>query len=393
LFKKTTRLIKGFFEEFRPISGEYCKSKSRQITEVIQLMLRLQFTPDEYYTYGFYKIDKDYKYMMNYLSNFYSLEYYHPALIDPYWVFILSNKLLFKIYFSSFSLPIAESYGFFDVENGYTIQGNPLSKPIELEKLLLLRKPESLVIKPVSGEKGTNITIIDKIVYEGTKVTCKSEGKKDFTVEELTANLKKNTNIFSCPGYLLEEKLRQHDLLDIMNPSSINTFRIVTFLNKNHKAEVHLAYLRLGRADSQVDNASQGGLRVSVNIEEGILGEGSFLTRFGNGRHYKHPDTNITFTGVKIPFWEESIDLCCKAAGLFPFCRSIGWDVAIAPDGPVLVEGNSKWAIEGQLHSNGYLQPHIRESLAPYNLIFPEHSLPGINVRDLFKALIRWSNS
>jgi hypothetical protein len=35
--------------------------------------------------------------------------------------------------------------------------------------------------------------------------------------------------------------------------------------------------------------------------------------------------------------------LVFRAARLFLPLRTIGWDVAIAPDGPILMEGNAYW--------------------------------------------------
>jgi hypothetical protein len=29
----------------------------------------------------------------------------------------------------------------------------------------------------------------------------------------------------------------------------------------------------------------------------------------------------------------------------FQYCRCIGWDIAITPDGPILLEGNTRWAV------------------------------------------------
>ena len=54
-----------------------------------------------------------------------------------------------------------------------------------------------------------------------------------------------------------------------------------------------------------------------------------------------HPDTGIKFKSMKIPYWEQCIDLVCTAHQKLPRIVGIGWDVAITPTGPVLVEGNN----------------------------------------------------
>jgi hypothetical protein len=61
------------------------------------------------------------------------------------------------------------------------------------------------------------------------------------------------------------------------------------------------------------------------------------------GLHRVHPRTGLAFDGFSIPWWEEACSLVRRAARLFLPLRTIGWDVALTPDGPVLVEGNNFW--------------------------------------------------
>ena len=76
----------------------------------------------------------------------------------------------------------------------------------------------------------------------------------------------------------------------------------------------------------------------------------------------QHPDTNLVFDGWKIPFYEDAVELIKKAHRLFPLLQTIGWDVAITEDGPVLVEGNHDWDIEmlQVVHQKGYAS-RVRE--------------------------------
>ena len=49
---------------------------------------------------------------------------------------------------------------------------------------------------------------------------------------------------------------------------------------------------------------------------------------------------------IPIPFYRESVDLVLKAHKLFPSFQTVGWDVAVTPDGPLLLEGNHNWDME-----------------------------------------------
>ena len=56
------------------------------------------------------------------------------------------------------------------------------------------------------------------------------------------------------------------------------------------------------------------------------------------------PGTDKKFVGFKLPHWPEVKEVALKAAGVLPWARAIGWDIAIADRGPVLIEGNAEWS-------------------------------------------------
>ena len=41
-----------------------------------------------------------------------------------------------------------------------------------------------------------------------------------------------------------------------------------------------------------------------------------------------------------IPYWKESLETCLKAAKMVDGLGYVGWDIAVTPNGPVLIEGN-----------------------------------------------------
>jgi hypothetical protein len=53
--------------------------------------------------------------------------------------------------------------------------------------------------------------------------------------------------------------------------------------------------------------------------------------------------TGADLVGVAVPLWREARALAERASRLFLPMRTIGWDVAVTPDGPVLIEGNARW--------------------------------------------------
>jgi len=47
--------------------------------------------------------------------------------------------------------------------------------------------------------------------------------------------------------------------------------------------------------------------------------------------------------GRSIPFWSQLCKYIFKAHDVCPNIRTIGWDIAITDEGPVLIEGNLGW--------------------------------------------------
>lgn len=136
---------------------------------------------------------------------------------------------------------------------------------------------------------------------------------------------------------VLEEPLAQHPDMAKLHPQSVNTMRIVT---DRVGDTVHIAYIvvKIGRGDGFCDNSGQGGVICRVDEKTGRIC--SVATDDYFNIYETHPDTGIRFEGYQLPMVQEAVDFARKAALVVPQICHVGWDVAITPDGPVLIEGN-----------------------------------------------------
>lgn len=58
-----------------------------------------------------------------------------------------------------------------------------------------------------------------------------------------------------------------------------------------------------------------------------------------------HPETHAVFAGLVVPCWAELERLAADAHRLLASdLATVGWDIAVTPEGPVLIEGNIGWA-------------------------------------------------
>lgn len=135
---------------------------------------------------------------------------------------------------------------------------------------------------------------------------------------------------------IVEECLIQHDSLNIMYPESINTIRVITVL-VNGISNIIAAYLRIGNG-AHIDNFNSGGMMTRIDLITGkIMYE---AVDQNNTVFHKHPITGTEIVDFQIPMWNECLELTKQAANRVPQVAYIGWDVAVTPIGPVLVEGN-----------------------------------------------------
>lgn len=137
---------------------------------------------------------------------------------------------------------------------------------------------------------------------------------------------------------VVQKPLEQSEVLSDINPSSVNTIRVMTLLRKDGSVKVCSSVLRMGKDASKVDNASSGGITVGIQ-NDGKLNKIAYSV---NGRKYlKHPTTGVRFDDIIIPNVSLIRELVAEQATKLPYFRLISWDVALDKnDEPVLIEAN-----------------------------------------------------
>lgn len=164
-----------------------------------------------------------------------------------------------------------------------------------------------------------------------------------YVLNRKTENIEALASSMIGAKYIIQPCLEQHQDISRINPSCVNTIRIVTIWGKKSKKAAVLASLMRFGVDSIKDNRATGGFSVAIS-DDGILGS------LGIAHHYitkKHPVSGVVFDGIKVPYYDQVKELVRAAHALIPQVISIGWDVAITKDGPVLLEGNDNWEICG----------------------------------------------
>lgn len=138
---------------------------------------------------------------------------------------------------------------------------------------------------------------------------------------------------------LAEETITQHDEMNRLCARSVNTIRVCTLVSDSGKPHLIYALLRIGSGKNDVDNVTSGGMYTLLS-NDGEITHPAFCDKTVS-YYTEHPYNNFPLIGFKVPYFKEAIDLCLKSALVEKRIRYVGWDIAITPNGPVLVEGNS----------------------------------------------------
>lgn len=138
---------------------------------------------------------------------------------------------------------------------------------------------------------------------------------------------------------ILEEIIVQGDETAVLNKSSVNTVRVITFRLADGRVIPAFTFMKIGREGSFVDNGGAGGILVGIDENTGIFNTVGIDEN--NNVYEKHPDTGVQFLGFELPKWNELIEISKEVSKDTKGVNFIGWDFAYSKnDGWVIVEGN-----------------------------------------------------
>ena len=184
---------------------------------------------------------------------------------------------------------------------------------------------------------------------------------EEVTPEEVCALLSR------LDRYLSTKFQEQRAYAKNIYPGSTNTMRILSLWDsKSGDPFIAAVSHRFGSSRSgPLDNWHQGrgGVCASVDVETSTLGQAS--RRSSDTQlvwESFHPDTGEPIEGVVIPGLHNCIEGVLDAAGHFPFCPCIGWDVVLTEDGFSILEANPLPGMTvSQVHTPLLKDPRTRQ--------------------------------
>jgi Glutathione synthase/Ribosomal protein S6 modification enzyme (glutaminyl transferase) len=208
---------------------------------------------------------------------------------------------------------------------------------------MLFERGGHFFCKPLDGQCGGGVFRLDTAV----------DTDRDSVREKLSQGV-----------YLVQTCVVQHPEMARIYDKSVNTLRILTVMDKETGKPVPVAgEVRFGAHGSVVDNLAAGGVAVGIDLQTGQLSEFGICKKGGARRTPVHPDSQVRFADVKLPYVREAVAKAEALHAKLHSIRLIGWDIAITPDGPVFIEGNDNPEISGLQTVNGGLKGVLKKIL------------------------------
>lgn len=280
--KNASRLV---FAENRLGAAQYIRIWASEI----YCFCRFGCSPDDYFRYEFYK-KSNYeraKFITYRKSQFLIKKYNAPKYRE-----VLQDKVSFNKFFDDY------------IKRDWI----SLKDATQEDFAQFIKKHGEILVKPLKGGQGIGIHKVS--VDDVAKV--KIQEYRDFIAEEI---------------------LSQHTAMKTLNPSSVNTVRVLTF-----DGEPIAAAIRIGVGSSIVDNLHSEGICGHIDLNTGIIDAKCINNRYE--KFILHPTTGEKLVGFKIPYWAKVLETVRNAASKLPQEKYIGWDVAVLEQDVALIEGN-----------------------------------------------------
>jgi hypothetical protein len=256
------------------------------------------------------------------------------------------NKLVFNRVFGGQGLPVARVFGVYDPAVGHTVDGQDLRNVADLRGWLSQAPSDGFVFKALWGIEGYQVLVFANRSEDDPATFVTLAGDR-YDAERLV-RFTHNTEVLERKGapepeaYLIEQRIRPHPALAELVGPTLCCVRVVTFIGSGGAPRILGAVYKIQPEPLGVDHLSYGAVGSWVDLDTGRLGPGRSRHNFGFTSVI--PGTDKPFVGFELPHWPEVKDIALKAATVFPWALSIGWDVAISDRGPVLIEGNAEWS-------------------------------------------------
>ena len=204
----------------------------------------------------------------------------------------------------------------------------------EIDGLIQDRNKKIVSMDEVAGIEGEYF--VKPTVGTSSGIGCQVVSVKD-GIDQLTGSSIEEILKKKGANWTIQERIKCHNSISNIYPSSVNTFRIMTYIWKDRICHVPVV-MRIGQGGANVDNAHAGGMFIALD-DDGVFHDKAF-TEFKQ-EYKEHPDTKVVYHGYRIDLFPNVLKAAIKAHSYLSQLGCINWDFTMDENGdPVLIEAN-----------------------------------------------------
>ena len=350
------------FRRARAVRDSHGKAVASQLKDILLLGRGPgKLSPLEYFDMGLYD---DSRYSMaakySFMGDRRNREI-DVMLNHPQWRAVADSKIILSAMLQGLGLPCTTTYAVYR-PGGRSVPHLPfLQTPDELVAYLRSEAPYPMFVKPTRSHYGEGAYRLEGIDREADQLIVGSRRDRQWIPD--FAKLVDSFQNTAAYGYLFQQPIIQHPSISQLTGNTVSTMRMVVALDRQGPRLLRVMF-RVARIQATTDNlvgGTSGNIAAAVDINTGTVVRALVRNDMQENVVTRHPDTDLPVEGFQIPFWNSCVSTVFDAASLLPGLRLQHWDVAVGPNGPILVEVNyAGGAVMSQIiHQKGALTPEL----------------------------------
>jgi hypothetical protein len=238
--------------------------------------------------------------------------------------------------------PVPETYGWTRDGKRFTAADSLVGDEADWSDYINTHLPVDFIVKDRAGAYGSGFA-----AYHRRDSKFLATGKTDEL--DLRRLISVVSPVQGGADTIIQKRLFDDPTLsELSGRRGLQTMRVTTLLEEGGRVSILFYMVKILASDQESDNFSMGtsgNLIAFGDREKGILRGAITPHQCGSGmsRIANHPRTGLVFDGFRLPYWQEAIDLVKTAQRKFSMLPTLGWDIALTADGPIIIEANSRW--------------------------------------------------
>ena len=290
-----------------------------------------KLSPHEYFYYGLYGSPLPLEEKLRFVGKT-AQQRFHEACNAPEWFAVVHDKLLFQAAMAGAGLPVPRLLAIQHRSRAWPDLPR-LATPADIARFVRTTTAFPFFVKPIDGMYSLGSMLVEGCDEAAAALRLRFGGTLaiDRFAEQLVAHE---------AGHVLQARLVPHPAIAGLVGDRLPSVRALVLSGEDGPAILR-AVCKLPGGRNIADNYWRpGNMLAAIATDTGeirrvVRGTGADLAELE-----RHPDTGERLLGRTLPLWRETKALIEAAARTLPGVRTQAWDVALAEEGPVLLEVN-----------------------------------------------------